>query len=63
MFNLDVYKRQILEGDKADVFGKINVTELAVALAEENCQILTMQERDESLESYYMGLIGGGRNE
>ncbi len=59
-FHLDY---SILDGDKADVFGKINVTELAVALAEENCQILTMRERDESLESYYMGLIGGGRNE
>lgn len=59
-FHLDY---SILDGDKVDVFGKINVTELAVALAEENCQILTMRERDESLESYYMGLIGGGRNE
>lgn len=43
----------------ADVYGQIGVTELALALAEENCEIKSIQERDESLESYYIRLIGG----
>lgn len=53
---------QILSDTQADVFAKINVTQLALALAEENCQVLSMQERDESLESYYISLVGGGNH-
>ena len=52
----------ILSDTQADVFAKINVTQLALALAEENCQVLSMQERDESLESYYISLVGGGNH-
>jgi ABC-2 type transport system ATP-binding protein len=36
------------------------VTQLAGALAKENCDVLSMQEKDESLESYYISLVGGG---
>ena len=53
---------KIISANAADVFAKVNVTRLAVALAEENCEVLSMQERDESLESYYISLIGGGSN-
>jgi ABC-2 type transport system ATP-binding protein len=42
------------------VFAKVNVTQLAAALATENCEVLSMQEHDESLESYYISLVGGG---
>ncbi|MGN0495745.1 MAG: ATP-binding cassette domain-containing protein [Lachnospiraceae bacterium] len=57
--NLD-YK--IISDTTADVFAKINVTRLTTALANENCEVVSMQERDESLESYYISLIGGGNN-
>jgi ABC-2 type transport system ATP-binding protein len=46
----------------ADVFARVNVTELTQALAKESCQVLSMQERDESLESYYISLVGGGEH-
>lgn len=49
----------ILSDTKADIFAKINITQLTLALAEQNCNILSMQEKEESLESYYMNLIGG----
>ncbi len=48
---------------EADVFGSISVTDLTLRLAEENCEVMSMQERDESLESYYIRLVGGDRNE
>ena len=32
-----------------------------LALAEESCEVLSMQERNESLESYYINLVGGGK--
>ena len=51
----------ILSDTQADVFAKVNVSQLALALAGEGCEVLSMQERDESLESYYVSLIGGKR--
>jgi ABC-2 type transport system ATP-binding protein len=51
---------KIISATTADVFAKVNVTQLAAALAKENCEVLSMQERDESLESYYISLVGGG---
>lgn len=50
---------KIISANTADVFAKVNVTQLATALAEENCEVLSWQEKDESLESYYLSLIGG----
>lgn len=50
---------KIISATTADVFAKINVTQLAVALAKENCEVISMQEKDESLESYYISLVGG----
>lgn len=54
----------IIVSDKAaDVYARINVSKLTLALAKENCEVISMQERDESLESYYVGLVGGKEND
>ncbi len=53
----------IISDCEADVFGQWNVTELTMALAKENCEIERITERDESLEGYYINLIGGGNHE
>lgn len=53
----------ILDDRRADIFAAVNVTELTLALAEENCQIVSLTERDESLESYFINLVGGGEYE
>lgn len=53
----------IVSDQEADIFTKIQVTDLAVTLAKENCQILTMEEKDESLESYFVSLVGGVSHE
>lgn len=53
----------VLSDTEADIYGTISVTELALKLAEEHCQLLSMQERDESLESYYIRLVGGAQDE
>ena len=49
----------ILSSTEADIFGEVNITQLALALKEEDCEVLSLHERDESLESYYISLIGG----
>ena len=52
----------ILSHQEADVFGCVSITKLVTALSAENCEVLSMQERDESLENYYINLVGGGSN-
>ena len=52
----------IISDKIADVFTKVNVSKLASVLSKENCELISVQERDESLESYYMNLVGGKKN-
>lgn len=62
---LDVLQLEytVVSEQEADVYGKIGVTELVSKLAEAHCEVYEMQERDESLESYYIRLVGGGADE
>lgn len=53
----------VLSHSQADIYGSITVTELALALDREKCEVSSMQERDESLENYYISLVGGGSHE
>ena len=53
----------LLSDHTADVFARVNVSRLTLALAAQQCELLSLHERDESLESYYMNLVGGGRHE
>lgn len=53
----------ILSDTTVDVFAKVNVTRLTLALASEDCEVLSLQERDESLESYFVNLVGGDDHE
>lgn len=50
---------KIFSKKEADIYAKLNVSELTFALDKENCQLLSMQEHDESLESYFISLVGG----
>lgn len=49
----------ILSETEADIFGEINVSRLVFALADDNCELFSIHEKDESLESYYISLVGG----
>ena len=51
----------IIDDTHADIYAEIPVTELVSALAKENCAVKSMNEQDESLESFYMNLVGGER--
>lgn len=52
---------KILSEAQAEIYGRVNVTQLVVALSTNGCEILAMQEHEASLESYYMSLVGGER--
>ena len=45
---------------EADVYGAPPVTDLTLALHAAGCQVKNIHEHDESLESYFMNLVGGG---
>lgn len=50
---------RILDDSRADIYAELPVTALVTALAKENCAVNSIREQDESLESFYMNLIGG----
>ena len=54
---------KVIDGAVCDVFAKPNITQLTLALAKENCDVLSVEEHDESLESFYLSLVGGANNE
>ena len=53
---------RIVDDTRVDVFAGVQVTKLAVEAMKENCVIYSTKERDESLESFYMNLIGGAHH-
>ena len=53
---------RIVDDTRADVFSDVQATKLVVEALKENCVIYNMKERDESLESFYMNLIGGAHH-
>lgn len=53
---------KIISDTEADIYAKINISKLASALANDNCEVVSVSEKDESLESYYINLIGGEEN-
>lgn len=54
---------RIVDDENADVYAKPNLSQLALALLKENCEIISSTERDENLESFFISLVGGGSNE
>ncbi len=53
----------IVSEGEADIYGDVNLSRTVLALAEENCEVTAIHERDESLESYYVSLVGGEGHE
>ena len=49
---------RILSDAQTEVFGKTELSRLVLSLHEQGCRVISASEREESLESYYMNLIG-----
>ena len=52
----------VVNDNEVDIYADVSVTKLVEALEGETCTVYSMKERDESLESFYMNLIGGERH-
>ena len=53
------FSYEVISNEKIYLYHKMNITELAIALSERNCIINKFEEKEESLESYYINLMGG----
>ncbi len=54
---------EIIDSNNAKIYGEVSLTSLVLAAVKENCEIITFNEQDESLESYFINLVGGGKYE
>ena len=53
---------KILGTDTADVYAQLVFSDMAKDCEKAGFSILTMEEHDESLESFYLSLLGGNEN-
>lgn len=53
---------EIISETSAKIYGEINVSRLVFSLAEENCELISAREKNETLETYFLNLVGGGEN-
>lgn len=56
-------KYRILSETEANIYAQINISKLTLALAEKSCELYSVHEKEESLESYYISLVGGLRHD
>ena len=54
---------KVISDNTIDIYEKINVSELVIVLSKRNCTVNDYQEKGESLENYYLNLIGGASND
>ena len=61
---LDTMKLEyhIVNEHTADIFAELSITKLVETLAGSNCEIYSLKDCEESLESFYMNLVGGGKH-
>lgn len=50
---------KIYNDGRIDVFAQPNITQLVHALDEEDCELITVKEHDETLEGFFISLVGG----
>lgn len=53
---------KITSDDSAAIYSDITVSELVDALRKEGCELISVKDNDESLENFYMNLVGGEKN-
>lgn len=54
---------EIISETVANIYGDIPISELTLKLAQDNCYVTAMHEQSETLESYYINLVGGASHE
>ena len=65
MMAMDEIKMEcdVISDTEADIFSDIKISELVRILDKKGCELIQTTQKDESLESFYMNLVGGDKNE
>lgn len=51
---------RVISATEADLYGEIKVADLVHVLDAADCEVISIYQKNESLETYYMNLVGGG---
>ena len=54
---------EVIDNETINVYGKYNLSKLITELSKKNLIADEVHEQEESLENYYMNLIGGANND
>ncbi len=54
---------EILSEHIAYIYAGLNITQLVLALVKQDCEVISVNVQDESLESYFIKLLGGDEHE
>ncbi|MDE5823322.1 MAG: ATP-binding cassette domain-containing protein [Lachnospiraceae bacterium] len=54
---------KVVSATEADIYGAVKAADLVHALDEAGCETMSMHEKNESLETYYMNLVGGASDD
>ncbi|MGN1406351.1 MAG: ABC transporter ATP-binding protein [Erysipelotrichaceae bacterium] len=54
---------QVLSDNEVDIFDEVVISDLSDMAKKYDCRVLKVREQDESLESFYLNLVGGNRND
>lgn len=53
---------KVISDEIIDIYERINVSDLVIALSKKNCIVNSFKEKDETLENYFLNLVGGADN-
>ena len=54
---------EVINNNTIYIYDKINLSDIVIKLSKTNCIVESITEHEETLENYYMNLIGGHNNE
>ena len=54
---------KVTEANTAEIYSEVSYNKLTTALDKKGCEVTHISEREESLESFFINLVGGGANE
>lgn len=49
---------KILSNTEADILKKVNISKINDRIIQKDCEVISIHEHDESLESYFVSLVG-----
>lgn len=54
---------EIISDKEAKIFSDVNISRLVSAMSEFDCELISSKEHEESLESYFINIVGGAKDE